>query len=408
MELNTDIVDIYFFGSPRQIFMDILKGNQNLYYIFTSTVIGFIAWDNYVSMAVLLPVIWAQATTKKTAYLIGLGYHLAASRGLIVGIPVFFGSNDFYGIFLWLLAGFIQAIPYFLCSYIRNTYLAIFILLVALILPPICIIGWVNPLTAAGMIFPGTGFFGLFLTLDLIWLMTWQYKNKLFLTVLILFLIVFPLVVEQTATSTPDIKGTITKFSGNPANIGDKFSKDYEKFITTYNQFGGSDFKVLVLPESTAGIWFDSTKNLWGKWQRNLKEGQGVVLSTLLPDGKGAMEAYNTLILMTKNEFKVLYMARQSVPVAMWKPWSNDNVKTNWFESPIFEINDKKATALICYEAYLTWPILHSFIVDDPETILFVSNHWWSKNTSLLSIQKTCVQSWANLFNVQLISAVNL
>jgi apolipoprotein N-acyltransferase len=110
---------------------------------------------------------------------------------------------------------------------------------------------------------------------------------------------------------------------------------------------------------------------------------------------------------MKKDEFNVLYKARQSVPVAMWKPWSKDNVKNNWFENPVFEISGKKATALICYEAYLTWPVLQSFLSGNPEIILFVSNHWWSKNTSLLSIQKTCVNAWASLFATQVVSAIN-
>lgn len=119
------------------------------------------------------------------------------------------------------------------------------------------------------------------------------------------------------------------------------------------------------------------------------------------------MKTRNALIEMRQNQFVVLYKARQSVPVAMWRPWANDDVKINWFDSPLFEIFGKKATALICYEAYLTWPVLQSFLSGDPEIILFLSNHWWSKHTSLLSIQKTCVHAWASLFGVPLVTAVN-
>jgi len=42
----------------------------------------------------------------------------------------------------------------------------------------------------------------------------------------------------------------------------------------------------------------------------------------------------------------------RTVPLAMWRPWAKDNVQNNWFDNPVFEINGKKGTALICYEAY--------------------------------------------------------
>ncbi|MCP3875886.1 MAG: conjugal transfer protein TraB, partial [Desulfobacteraceae bacterium] len=93
--------------------------------------------------------------------------------------------------------------------------------------------------------------------------------------------------------------------------------------------------------------------------------------------------------------------------VAMWRPWAKDNVRNNWFDNPVFDINGKKGTALICYEAYLTWPILQSFIAGDPEIIIFVSNHWWSKNTSLLTIQNMCIKAWASLFDVRVVTAIN-
>ncbi|MCF6249559.1 MAG: hypothetical protein L3J69_19715, partial [Desulfobacula sp.] len=317
---------------------------------------------------------------------VGLGYHLAAFRGLVLGVPVFFDSTVSYGIALWLIAGLIQPLPYFLCSYVRNPYIAIVLLLIALALSPVGIVGWANPLTAVGVVFPATGFAGLFLTLSLIWLMVRQYeKSKAFVFILAVLIILLPMAAGPKATANIQIKGSTTHFTGNPANLNDKFKRDYQKFIKTYNQYCGPDFKTLVLPESTAGIWFDTTKHLWSKWQRGLKKDQNIILSTLLPENKRSIKTYNALVEMKKEGYSILYKARQSVPLAMWRPWAIDDVKNNWFGNPLFEISGHNATALICYEAYLTWPVLQSFLSGDPEIIVFVSNHWWSKNTSLLS-----------------------
>ena len=409
-ELRISSIDKFFFGNPLKIILTPPKVMlKSLLCITLSIAIGLIAWDSYLPVAILLPVIWSKTNTKNIAWLVGLSYHLTASRGLIVGVPIFFDSTLVYGFALWTIAGLIQSLPYFLCSYVRNQYLAIVLLLLALILPPVGIVGWANPLTAAGVLFPGTGFAGLFLMLCIIWLMVWLYdKSNAFIVIWIMFIVLLPLLIGESVTANIQIKGSTTHFTGNPSNLGDKFKRDYQKFIKTYNQYSGSHFKTLVLPETTAGIWFDSTKDLWSRWQRDLKKDQSIVLSTLLPENKKSMKTYNALIEMKQNKFNVLYKARQSVPVAMWRPWAKDDVKNNWFDNPLFEISGKKATALICYEAYLTWPILQSFLSGNPEIIIFVSNHWWSKNTSLLSIQKTCVKAWASLFGVQLITAVNL
>lgn len=400
-------IDEFFLGWP--LIKLPAKTIYNISCIVLGIAIGLVAWNYYLPVAIFLPVIWVKTSSKKSAWLVGLGYHLAASNGLIFGISVFFDSSIYYGIFLWAVAGLIQSLPYYLFSYVRNPYLSIVLLLLTLILPPVGIVGWANPLTAAGLIFPGTGFAGLFLSIILIFLAVWllSKKNTWAFCLLIALVLFLPEILKPSSIQDEKFKGISTHFSGNPANIGDKFFRDYQKFTQIYNDYGQTDFKVLALPEATAGIWFDSTKNLWERWQKNLKNDQSVILSTLLPSNKMGLETYNALIEMKKDGFTVLYKARQSVPVAMWNPWSKDNVKNNWFDNPVFEVAGKKATALICYETYLAWPILQSFLSGDPEIIFFAANHWWSNDTSLLRIQEKSVSAWARLFDAQLISAVN-
>ena len=406
-ELKPTAADQFFLNWP----MIVLPARmiQNASCILLGIATGIIAWHFYLPAAIFLPVIWVKTPSKKAAWLVGLGYHLAASKGLIFGVPVFFDSTIFYGVFLWAVAGLIQSLPYYLFFYVRNPYLSIVFLLISLILPPVGIVGWANPLTGAGLIFPGTGFAGLFLSLVLIFLAVWllRKKNTWAFCLLIATVLLLPGILKPPDVRDDSFKGVSTHYTGNPANIGDQFYRDYQKFTQIYGDYRQTDFKVLALPEASAGIWFDSTKDLWGRWQKNLKNDQSIIIPTLLPVSSQGMETYNALIEMKKDGFTVLYKARQSVPVAMWNPWSKDNVKNNWFDDPVFEVAGKKETALICYEAYLTWPILQSFLSGDPEIIFFVANHWWSKNTSLLRIQEKCVSAWARLFNARLISTVN-
>lgn len=408
-ELKITALDELFLEGPFSASFLPFRAIHNIACVALGIATGWVAWGYYLPVAIFLPVIWVKTSSKKAAWLVGLGYHLAASRGLIAGVPIFFDSTVFYGMFLWAMAGLMVSLPYYIFSYVRNPYLSIILLLSSLILPPVGIVGFANPLTAAGLIFPGTGFAGLFLSLVLIFLAVWllNKKNRWAFCLIIALVLSLPEILKPSSVEDDSFKGISTHFSGNPTDIGDKFFRDYQKFTQIYNDHGQTDFKILALPEASAGIWFDSTKDLWGRWQKNLKNDQSIILSTLLPVSKKGLETYNTLIEMKKDGFTVLYKARQSVPIAMWDPWREDNVKNNWFGNSVFEVAGKKATALICYEAYLTWPILQSFLSGDPETIFFAANHWWSKDTSLLRIQEKCVSSWARLFDARVISAVN-
>ena len=269
-ELKPSLVDEIFFCNPlKALLLPTKVMIMKLSYITLSIAIGIIAWDSYLPVAIFIPFLWATAPTKKTAWMLGLCYHLAASRGLIFGAPVFFNSGAFYGFFLWFLVSSIQSVPYLLCRYVKNRYLGIILLLIILILPPIGIVGWANPLTAAGVIFPGTGFIGLLLTVGLIYLMIWlNSKSNAFIGVWIAFVLLIPLVTNANITERRSIRGSTTNFTGNPSNIGDKFQRDFEKYLTTYNLYVDTEFKTLVLPESTAGLWLDSTKHLWSQWQK--------------------------------------------------------------------------------------------------------------------------------------------
>ena len=381
---------------------------RNLFLIPFAAATGYIAWHYYMPLCILIPFLWTRAATHKTAWLIGLAYHLAASTGIISGASVFFDSESIHlGLGIWMSAGLIQSFPYFICSLFPSCSISIVFLLITLIFPPVGIVGWANPLTPCGFIFPGTGLWGLTILVLVMAIMPFSYqKNKFIFLAVTLILLILPLIHKDIKNAPNNIVGVTTEFTGHPSSALDRFQKDFQKFITIRSKFSGSEFKTLVLPEASAGIWFDTTQHLWSRWQISLKPGQAVLLNGLVPE-EGTRQTKNAIILMTREEFKIIYQTRQPVPIGMWKPWDPENVKTNWLKNPIFKVSGKKATALVCYEAYLVWPVLHSFLSGKPEYLIVPANHWWSKGTSLISIQKNCVSAWAKLFGVKPIIAIN-
>ncbi|CAN0596390.1 unnamed protein product, partial [Laminaria digitata] len=72
-----------------------------------SAVVGAIAWSGEVlalPAAVLFPALWAFAPNRLVAGLVALAYFLAASRGLPVGVSIFYASDMWVGLSLWLTA----------------------------------------------------------------------------------------------------------------------------------------------------------------------------------------------------------------------------------------------------------------------------------------------------------------
>ena len=130
-----------------------------------------LCWGNgvVVAAALLLPLLWAAAPSRWTAGAVVLAYYLVASRGLPVGAGIFFAVTEpaWFGWCLWVVTAAINAGVWTLAwrRDPRRRAIGAVVALVVTALPPVGLIGWTNPLTAAGLWFPGLGFVGLGFTL---------------------------------------------------------------------------------------------------------------------------------------------------------------------------------------------------------------------------------------------------
>ncbi|MGO6907303.1 nitrilase-related carbon-nitrogen hydrolase, partial [Rhizobium ruizarguesonis] len=97
------------------------------------------------------------------AGLVSAAYFIAASHGLPQGVATFYSSDLLPGLLLWLAASVsFFGVHTLLWTSVRtkrpHRYLAAGILMA---LPPFGITGWAHPITAAGVLFPGWGWWGL-------------------------------------------------------------------------------------------------------------------------------------------------------------------------------------------------------------------------------------------------------
>ena len=138
--------------------------------IVAAAVIGFAAWQGHlwaIPLSLIAPCLIAVQPSRAAAGLTAFAYYAAASTPVIAVSRAYWPANPALGVALWLGAAAILSTPFILFWTDREAYRPWVIpaALIASTLPPLCIIGWASPLTAAGVLFPGAGWCGLAATL---------------------------------------------------------------------------------------------------------------------------------------------------------------------------------------------------------------------------------------------------
>src|SRR5258708_21945449 len=127
-----------------------------------------IAWNGHIAVipfSLVAPLLVYHTKSRKHAYASMFSYYAAASWPLIPGARAFFGvqGTPTIGLFLCLAAAVLLALPWGLL-FSRGRGRAAFCVPLCILLtaiPPLGIIGWASPLLSAGVLFPGSQWFGL-------------------------------------------------------------------------------------------------------------------------------------------------------------------------------------------------------------------------------------------------------
>jgi len=368
-------------------------------------------------LAMFFPLLWSKAPSRSIAAFVAAGYFLAASRGLPQGVANFYAADLWPGPALWVVASasFVTVHAAFWtiprggnASERKGTDGARalrYLLAMALTgLPPFGIAGWAHPLTAAGVLFPGLGWSGLGAAAILLVLMTGR-RWRIAVAVL------GGLYVWSATNWTPpkltagwiavDLKQR--KFLGRDSSL-----QYHSDLIATVRRSIAErpDARVVVLPESTLGLWTPTVERLW----RDGLRGSGLTVIT----GAAVVEPRgydNVLMVISADAADILYRERMPVPGSMWQPWlrwtgQGGGARADFFGNPVVEIDGIRIAPLICYEQLILWPVLQSML-HAPQVIVAVGNGWWTENTTIVAIQKASVLAWARLFGLPVVMAFN-
>jgi hypothetical protein len=374
------------------------------------------AWSGHLAaipLSLVAPLLVYYMKSRKHAYASMFSYYAGASWPLIPGARAFFGvqGTPIIGLSLCLAAAVLLALPWGLL-FSRGRGRAAFCVPLCIVLaavPPLGIIGWASPLLSAGVLFPGSKWFGL--ALITAFLIAFRFKPALSVVSLAICALVFHFQYTQPQVP-PGWEAVNTNYGGTGQGDPD-FTTEYDTAQTMQTTILESHATVLLFPEHLLTHWNESTDAFWGNTLTTLASQHRTVLigAGINPPGTSrnafAQKRYLNVLLARGEENTARYQERIPVPIAMWMPLSEDGVPLKLFARGTIRIHNQNAAVLICYEQVLVWPFLSSAL-EHPTVLLAASNDYWAKDTRIPAIQQSSAASWARLFHLPVLSASNL
>lgn len=314
---------------------------------------------------------------------------------------------------IWLLQAVFYTLPWALLYSSKRTCLNISIrtiaILILLTIPPLGYFVWLPPIASAGLLFPGFGWFGLGLTLlfmlaSVVSLCVIKKGWPLLICIILALLSIFANCLYLPKQMPNDWIAINTKLGNAPKSIFDEPQRE-AKLIEKTREAILKGNKVILFPENIALDWLSGTQYQW-KHISELASNKGVtiILGAQQDLLNGSMN--NMLILLGKGNWRI-YPARQPMPLGLWKPWEKDTYNLHWGLSGKFSVENHVIGYLICYEQIIPWPVLSSFLsAPYPTVIVSAANQWFATRSGYVK-QHNVMQSFARLFGVPTITAIN-
>ena len=389
--------------------------------------------------AVAMPAVAMRQPRREAAYSSAVGYYAGALWPLVPCARNFFGPSVSHttALALWAVACALLASPWPLVWSIssRQAWWRTPLGLALGVVPPLGIIGCASPLTAAGLLFPATAWWGMAAcSLAPGLLAAWpRYAFPV--------LAVTAAVCNATyapAPLPPSGWVAVNTHFGPIAHGRTSPTAEYSAAQWIKRVALATDAKVIVFPETVVPTWTVATDTFWRPTLDHLRiNGKTVIIGARLPDpregvspiatddltaaiallnggpGSSAPQleptsplAYDNAVVIRGAESGA-FGQRIPVPIAMWKPFQQGGAHLHLFASGVIAIGNQRAAVLICYEQLLAWPVISS-LRERPSVVVAVANDHWATGTTVPTYQGLATGAWSRLFGLPFLSATNL
>lgn len=346
-----------------------------------------------------LPPLAMWQTTRLRALAIAGAYFLGAGHAILsVGPYLAMSGSTLPPVAYWIAAAGLQALVWLAAWGAEHRALRASVAILFTAVPPLGLLSWAHPLHAAGLLFPSTGVIGLALTLAAIELVIFEPLA----IVVVIALALVPSDQLRSHVPPPSWAGMRTKF-------GDVYKGDDPLGVmdAVALQLRENPALIQVWPESIVPHWNEASEAFWSGILADARaRGKTVVFgSTIsLPD-PSVIRLRNVAVIKGREEATPVDQ-RTPVPGGTWHPISGQGVPVSPLTSVVRHIGDQRAAFIICFEQLLAWSYL-PMIVERPTLLVGMANVYWVQGTAIPAAQSACLKSWARLFNIPFVEAVN-
>ncbi len=334
-----------------------------------------------------------------------VSYYAGATWQVIPGAATFFGhhASPVQVLLLWLGTSLLLALPW-VVLWSRNRWRRLYTVPIAICLlaiPPLGLIGVASPLTAAGLLLPGTAWLGLFVTLLICGLLA-SYPVY---GVAVAIVFSLPAHLLYHAPQAPsDWQAVSTHFGGVGLDTPNPLA-EYAAAQSIQETAVSSPARVIVFPETVVPNWNEATDAFWSRTIGLLqRDGKTILVGANVSDTRSP-HYFNSIVIRGAGSQRD-FLQRIPIPIAMWTPGSDRGVPLRLNREGTLQIAGHKVAVLICYEQLLIWPVITSF-KEHPTLLVGITNDYWARSTTVPEIQRACLSSWARLFNVPMLWAEN-
>jgi predicted amidohydrolase len=395
-----------------------------------------------VAVAVVLPALALRAQSRRKSCRAAALYYGAALWPLVPGANNFFGPevSILLVIVLWTVSAALLALPWALvwCSDEKQALWRAPAGILLGVIPPLGIIGWASPVLAAGILFPAMGWCGLFSCAVLSGaLAVWPRWTTM---AMVGGAAVTNLVHPGDPLPPRGWVAVNTEF-GSIAHHTPSPLVQYQAALHIQQEATSRHAAVIIFPETVVPYWTTATDAFWEQTLGLLRaRRETIIVGARIPLGASPVSPvsdFSTSLAVLRGDlrqarsgrpsrskdepvWRLRYLnamvvrgaevavvpQRVSVPIAMWNPFRLASAQSDWFGSGLVRIENERAGVLVCYEQLIVWPVLVTMAAR-PTVLIAPANDYWAKGTTIPAFQRAAMRSWARLFGVPSLFAVN-
>ena len=218
-------------------------------------------WPVMFIASIFIPALALRQTKRLYATAVAFAYYGGAIWLAVPAAKAFFGPNAGFadGVAIWFCGAVLLSLPYAILWTSTRRFVGLRCAAAVLmsVPPPLGIIGVASPLTAAGILFPGTAWFGLACTLAAIIAVTfWPVAATVTIALLAA---VCNLIYPRTPKPPADWEAVNTKFG----DVGRSAEAEFKAAEFIQQHALSSHARVIFFPETVIPRWTEATDLFW-------------------------------------------------------------------------------------------------------------------------------------------------